>query len=122
MQIEIVETPPGEAPLNVREAWVGLRLPTIDERSNAQTWHTIGVVRGPASFFGSLFALLVGKTKPVQGFRVASAVAIDLLAEHSPEAAAWWRTNAPRFLEPKRQFLFHAHACRVIDDVTPQSE
>jgi hypothetical protein len=114
MYVRIISTPPGEAPEEVRRAWVGLSLPVLDEDSRPRTWRTIGVVAGPKTFLSSLVAVLSGRTRPVEGFRVNSAAAIRLLEAHDATAAAWWRANAPHYCRPTSRFVFHAAVCSVV--------
>lgn len=108
-KVRIVRTPAGEAPLWVREAWVGLELPLA---TMAQvTVETVGVVTGPASPLGLWWARLRGRLQRTTGYAVMSARAIDLLARTRLEAAAWWRGHTPRFLQPHQVFIFDAPAC-----------
>ena len=108
-------TPPGEAPLEVRAAWVGLVLPLVPgDRGPHRVW-TQGVVTGPRTFLGYLWARLLRRLKIVNGFRVDAAGAIQVLAQHNVVAAAWWRTHAPLAIQPGRILIFHAEACRLVD-------
>jgi len=116
MHVRIIATPPGEAPEEIRKAWVGLSLPVVDEDSRARTWRTIGVLTGPKTFVSSLLAVLSGRTRPVEGFRVNSSTAIRKLEECDPAAAAWWRANAPHYCKPSSCFVFHATVCSVLED------
>jgi hypothetical protein len=52
--IRIIATPPGEAPLWVREKWIGLELPLVDGDSAAQEVFTSGVLSGPRNRFLSI--------------------------------------------------------------------
>lgn len=115
MRVRIVAVPPGEAPEEIRKAWVGLELPLADDSPQPRTGKTVGVVSGPRGFFATLGALVSGKTKPVTGFRVPASAAIDVLAQHSPEAAAWWRAHTPQFTDPRRLFLFHESVCEIVE-------
>jgi hypothetical protein len=111
--IRIVAVPPGEAPLWVREKWVGLELPLAFDAA-ARDYRGFGVVSGPRTFLRQLWALLRGRAERVSGYAVEGARAVDILQSSSPEAAAWWRTHAARHLEPQRYLVFHAHVCEVI--------
>src|SRR2546430_13393547 len=57
----ITSVPPGEAPLWVREKWVGLSLPLAQRKAQARSLFTSGVLSGPRGFFASIGALLAGK-------------------------------------------------------------
>ena len=102
----VTSVPRGEAPLWVREKWVGLSLPLAQRGSAPRTYFTSGVLTGPRTFFSSLLALLTGKLERQTGFRIKARAAIEVLANSSPEAAAWWRENAPHETSSGRYFLF----------------
>lgn len=107
--IEIVAVPEGEAPLWVREAWVGVRLPLM--QSEPKRIRTTGVVTGPRGWIGQILAMLFGRTRFMHGYLVESHAAIFLLNERRPDAAEWWRTNT-RFAEAGRVFVFDSTACK----------
>lgn len=114
MHIRIMHAPPGEAPEHIRQGWVGLVLP-VHERYPGQQRHVgVGVLTGPSTWLGVLFALLTGRAQRATGYVVDAKTALELLATHAPDAAAWWRANAPRFLEPGRCFLFAADGSEVV--------
>ncbi|HXU99514.1 MAG TPA: hypothetical protein VG166_03340 [Caulobacteraceae bacterium] len=119
MYIDIVRTPEGEAPLWVRQAWVGLRLPSALKR--ARTWPGQGVVTGPKTFAGRLWGRLMGRGTAISGYAVGSREAVDLLAAVNPAAADWWRQNAPQFLGEGLSFVFDAPACREVTSVMTAS-
>lgn len=48
--IRIVQPPAGEAPLWVREAWVGIALPVI-RGSSLRNYQGVGVLSGPKGFW-----------------------------------------------------------------------
>jgi hypothetical protein len=48
----------------------------------------------------------------VVGYVVCGKTAVDLLAAHAPDAAAWWRTNAPHILHNECPLIFPADVCR----------
>jgi len=102
----ITSVPPGEAPLWVREKWVGLSLPLAQRKAQARSLFTSGVLSGPRGFFASIGALLAGKLQRRSGFVVETLAAIAVLAKSSPEAAAWWQENTPHLLRKTRYFVF----------------
>ncbi len=108
--VRITSVPPGEAPLWVREKWVGLELP-ICGPAIARTYRTVGVVTGPSSLPGLLFAVLRGRIQKTPGYRVSGEAALVALEEVSPDAAAWWRANAPGVLQPGRYLVFQETVC-----------
>lgn len=104
--IHITSVPSGEAPLWVREQWVGLKLPLAQRKAVPLTFLTSGVLSGPRNLLSCLLALLTGKLERQSGFLVESRAAVAILASQSPEAAAWWREKTPDQLKPGRQFVF----------------
>ena len=97
--IEIIATPPGEAPEWVRTAWVGLRLIMYLPGSGA-------VSRGTLS----------GPPHPdnIGGYSVRTTEAIETLREVNPTAAAWWDDN----IEPANMpwLTFGKQFCEVMAD------
>lgn len=110
--IRIVRPPAGEAPLWVREAWVGLDLPLIGERA-PKSFIGVGVLSGSKSYLGSLWQLLRGKVTRVTGYAVEASKAVGILAESNPSAAQWWQENAPHIIRPGRIFIFDEDACSL---------
>lgn len=109
MHIKIVRRPIGEAPDWVRDAWIGLSIPLVLEEE--RSWHSVGVLSGPRNLFLQIGALLMGKTEKVTGYVVNAKVAVDLLAATQPEAASWWRSEAPHVARGSYNFVFDAEAC-----------
>lgn len=110
--VEIVATPAGEAPLWVREAWIGLILPMApggDKRRRS----SFGVLSAPRTRVGALLGTLFN-TRWVDGYVVPSAEAIRLLAMRNPGAANWWRTHTGFADCERAAFIFDAPACRPI--------
>jgi hypothetical protein len=59
---------------------------------------------------GEFVWLIAWQLDPVVDARTA----VDILARHAPEAAAWWEREAPHCLAPGRKFLFHAGVCEEV--------
>lgn len=116
-KVRITATPPGEAPQEVREAWVGLELPialgTVAGRHLALT---SGVLSAPRSFWERLFHFFTGQMRVKLGYPVVAKEAVDLLALTRPDAAMWWRSNCAPMLDGKRLFLFPSHVCQPVPD------
>jgi hypothetical protein len=111
--LRVTAVPEGEAPLSVREQWVGLRLPLHPRALRPRRVRTFGVVSGPRGALAQLVALCLGRTASARGYVVEAAPAIDILRQQSPEAAAWWQANAPHMLRPRRYFVFAEHCGQV---------
>jgi len=110
--IRITSVPPGEAPVNVREAWVGLKLPLQHE--TPRRYLGSGVLSGPRSTFQTLVHLFTFRLKVQTGFVVPSLIAIEILERTQPNAARWWRENASHTARPKRYFLFSSDCCERV--------
>ncbi len=108
--IKIVAVPSGEAPLQVREAWVGIVLPLAlpEKRQGLNT----GVLTGPKMPLTRLLWHLTGRYSQTVGYLVESAVAISILSQQHPSAAQWRQQNTPEFLKPGRLFMFAADHVR----------
>ena len=100
-RIRIVATPPGDAPDDIRRAWIGLELPL----ANGQT----GPCRQPAQ------GILSGQDEGTRsGYAVDGRQAVALLAARAPEAAAWWREHAAHVTMHGYQLVFPAEACELV--------
>jgi hypothetical protein len=117
--IRVVAVPPGEAPQHVREAWVGLTLPLARGCRQPHTARTVGVVTGPTTWWGKCMALLVGRTNKAYAYVVPSAEAIRILSEQAPDAADWWKKNAPHYVSDTALFAFRAEACEPVRPPNP---
>jgi hypothetical protein len=95
--IQIVQTPLGEAPLAVRQAWIGLILPLAEDvqQDSLRRRPSFGVLSGPKRWWQQLLALLRGGVESVEGYVVDAPTAIECLAHQAPAAAQWWRERAP---------------------------
>lgn len=109
--IRIIATPPGEAPDEVRRAWLGLELPLADGEIGPRNVPTGGVITGPRTFLGKLWKLLTGQRQFAHGYVINAPQALVLLAEKAPSAALWWRECAPHCWQPGQVFLFPAEVC-----------
>ena len=111
--IRIVSAPIGEAPLWVREAWIGCELPLRDPRE--QTVPTVGVLSGPRSCIGWIVAKWARRIVRETGYVVDSAVAVKLLSARRLDAADWWHKHCHWAEHAGREFLFDTPACEPID-------
>ena len=112
--VRIVAVPPGEAPLWVRQKWVGLDLPVMRYAAHRK-FLAFGVQSIPCSWPAQWAAILRGRAERVAGYAVEAAPAVGILAKVSPDAAAWWRENTPHLIAPKRYLVFHEEVCRIAD-------
>ena len=113
MRIRIVSRPPGEAPPEIRDAWIGTTLDVADGRTGTQRFRTMGILSLPRSRFRELIAVLLGRTSLATGYAVYADAALAQLEKRSPEAARWWRETVPHLVKPGRRFVFAETACEV---------
>jgi hypothetical protein len=114
MNIRIIKTPAGEAPLWVREKWVGLELPLSQRLAMNFFGLGIGVLTGPQTIFGMLIGAFTGKLFFIRGYKISVLDAIEVLEKASPEAAAWWKLNTPHLAKPRKHFLFRKEECQIV--------
>jgi hypothetical protein len=110
--IRIVNIPEGEAPLHIRQAWIGCTLPLPNNAyGSRRNWRWVGVLTGQnRSWLAQLFLL----GKPMVGYPVYALDALKILESHNPAAAQWWRQNTPRLFKPNRMLVFDAVACEEV--------
>jgi hypothetical protein len=108
MKIKIIAVPAGEAPEEVRRAWVGLEIPLPAGKRGLIVGQSSGTASGTKSAF--------------RGYSVDTETAVSLLAERAPAAAAWWRQNAARLFQPDRGLGFREEACETIGDGVTDAE
>jgi len=116
-RVRITRVPAGEAPLWVREKWVGLELPIALKSGDPVNVRVRGVLSGPRHPLALLLALLMGRVQRTRGYVVNAAVAVDILEMSSPEAAMWWHANAAHMLQPGRFFVFQEAAGEIVGEV-----
>ena len=121
MRIRISKRPPGEAPESIRDCWVGLTLDVPARLQGRRRFRGVGVLSGPSTFLGSVWAYLTGRTIIADGYPVEARAAVEELSKHFPDAAAWWRENVPHLLAPGRHFVFAEEACEPLTDETPNT-
>jgi hypothetical protein len=118
MKVRIVDVPPGEAPEWVRKQWVGLVLPLADGEKGARSVRTWSVLTGPQTLPAYLWRLCTGKYTRTYGFVVDARRAWEILADHAPDAAQWWRTHAAPG-QPGRKLVFPAEVCQELGRSVP---
>jgi hypothetical protein len=114
LTVRIIAVPPGEAPLWVREKWVGLELPGA-QYSSARSFYAYGVRSLPRTWLAQWWGIVRGRAERISGYAVESIRAVDILSTSSPEAAEWWRQNTPDLIAKNRYLVFHEESCRIVD-------
>ena len=114
-KIKIVALPPGEAPQEIREAWVGIVLPLVPRHLRPIGSRQFGVLSGPKTplmlKIAGVFGL--GKVHP-KVYLVDARTALRLLAEHAPLAEAWWRSNTPHLYRDGILLGFAEYVCEIL--------
>lgn len=95
MLIKIVRLPKGEAPEEVRKAWVGCKLPITDFAE-----------------FHLAEEVLSRKPRLKKGFFVHALSALAILKEKSQAAAEWFERNME--LTSSNYFCFNEKECEII--------
>jgi hypothetical protein len=113
--IEIIATPPGEAPEEFRRSWIGVLIPLPADAQTEQENTGYGVLTGPRSWFPALFPFLHKAKVRWRGYRVCGADAVAALAKRDQSAAEWWKSNAPHVLKKRWHLLFPADVCRIVE-------
>jgi hypothetical protein len=111
MNIRIVKRPLGEAPEDVRDAWIGLSLPVIT--NHPHIGRAFGVLSIPRNRLVRRFLSLVGRVPRQLGYPVDVTVAVQVLENFNRPAAAWWRSHAPHLFKPGLSFLFEEECCVI---------
>jgi hypothetical protein len=96
--VRITHTPPGEAPEEIRRAWVGVELPLRRAEVEPQQLPTVGAVSNQG-------------WECTTGYIVDGRTAVRCLASHSPDAALWWRENAPHVVASGYRLCFPSAVC-----------
>lgn len=99
-RIKIIACPPGQAPEEVRQAWIGLEMPlSLNQPPRGAVFR--GVLNGAPERCN------------VGGFAVDGRIAIEMLQQKNPTAAEWWKKNAPQVF--KTPLVFSKSACQLVD-------
>jgi hypothetical protein len=97
----ILQTPPGDAPEEVRRAWIGVELPLNRWENTPRLKETVGVLSDRIEGYA-------------MGFSIAGRKAVNALAKQAPDAASWWRENAPHVLANRYQLFFPLEFCERV--------
>ena len=111
--IRINSTPFGEAPLWVRQSWIGIDLPLAGPTLVDAPIY--GVLSSQSWWNRLWFRLGFLPKQRISGYLVEMATAVDLLRKHAPEAAAWWLQHVPEVAwRDGRRFIFDSASCQRI--------
>jgi hypothetical protein len=105
LRIRILAASPGEAPAEIRAAWIGCVLPVFATTDDPRVGRQMkGVLSGQ-------------KEEHFNGFTVRGADAIAVLEGHNAAAARWWRENAPHGIQPGKLFAFPGESCELVEEI-----
>ena len=99
--IRIVKIPEGDAPLEIREAWVGLELPCLTKHDESKEVKNI-------------ISQEIRQPRP-NCWYVPQDMALEILEEAAPEAAQWWLEHD--YPHPDRFFTFGEDEAELVDGV-----
>ncbi len=120
--ILITSTPPGEAPFEVREAWVGMKLEIAGTNDiNPRQYDVVGI-RTKIEGVGWKIRNFLNRPHPTQdvwvGYEVELMPAIWALEKAGRvEAALWWTQNVPHLLSPGQTVIFPSSSCRIVEQI-----
>jgi hypothetical protein len=115
-RIRIIAVPPGEAPDHIRQSWVNVAIPlSPPPYDKKRRFRSVGVVSGPKTILGLIFAAVRGKCFKWDGYAVEALVAVEALAEKNADAAQWWRQNAPHLMRKGQRLVFPAEVCEEVE-------
>ena len=110
--IRIREVPPGKAPYEIRQKWVGLVLPVAPP--DMQSVYMQSLLTAPKTYLGIFVASRDEDFLANGAFFVSGPAALMVLAQISTDAVKWWGKNAPFFQNKRSAFLFTAACCAQV--------
>lgn len=114
MIIEIHSTPQGKNPLWVREAWVGLQLPSLDEVPIKVPVADVGNRPSVRALVRGLKDGAVAPLKERFGYSVNAKIAVGIVSLTNEDAARWWLENVPEMMRQDMPLLFETACCRPV--------
>lgn len=112
-RLRILRTPAGAAPERIRQAWVGLELPLQAEQEFIH--QSVLDQARTRSRVRLAWWRLTGRVQRARGFAVSVLDALEVLEQHRPQEATWWRTNAAHLCVPGAIFVFDAACGERVD-------
>lgn len=117
MRVKIVALPAGEAPEDIRKAWIGLVLPLAPEDGNGPIKEIgYGVLsrKSALGILGRLWRRITGRPNSSRQYAVPADEALAILTQTAPDAASWWRMNAPYLFGVGDRFGFASEVCEEV--------
>lgn len=111
--ILIVRVPAGNAPEEVRKAWVGVEL--LLHAPGLYKAKVAGLLDPPRGRLATWLPFLPGLGRTKVGYTVPAGPAVEELARRNLAAARWFRMNVPHLLGPGRLLVFAPEECRTVE-------
>ena len=108
--------PNGEAPLWVREKWVGLDFPITITSQKSVNKHITGVLSKPKNVLSTIAGYLLNKYERKNVYLVNAQGAVSILNTASIEAANWWKENTPYLLKLNSSLCFEENEIEIVDN------
>ena len=117
MKIHVIAVPRGDAPDEIRQAWVGLTLPLAEGETGSRAFSSDRLCTSLRSRLWYLWLVLTWRKPPdFRVYIVDHNVAFETLSRASPFALNWWRENRPYLFEQKLKVAFYVEECELIED------
>lgn len=116
--ILITTTPPGQAPLDVRAAWVGVRLEIAGGNDAKPRRYDVVGIHTRIGGLGWKIRKFLHLPQPAEdvwvGYEVEFLPALRALEAAGRTAAVqWWTQHVPHLLHPGRTVVFPASSCQL---------
>jgi hypothetical protein len=109
--IKVTDSPPGDAPEPVRQAWIGQILPLGPGETRSRKLLVRKCYQADTTADQLRHLLMRGRKKAHYLVLVDEALAI--LKKTAPAEANWWYENRPNLIGQAKWFAFAADACRM---------
>ena len=114
MKVRIKAVPPGEEPGEMRQCWVGLDLPLVAGDRGPRSVLSFGGISTPRSPLSVIWQFLNERIRTRKCYRVPVDAALAVLEKSHPDAAEWWRSQAPHLIGRGKVFRFPRAVCDEI--------
>jgi hypothetical protein len=111
MKVRIKAVPPGEEPEEMRQCWVGLDLPLVAGDRGPRSVLSFGGISTPRSPLSVIWQFLNERIRTRKCYRVPVDAALAVLEKSHPDAAEWWRSQAPHLIGRGKVFRFVRTVC-----------
>jgi hypothetical protein len=113
--LRVVCVPNGEAPLWVREKWVGLDFPNSITSQKVVNIYIAGVLTKPRNILSAIIGYLLKKYDKKNVYLVNAIQAVSILSKASNDAANWWKENTPYLLKDNSVLCFEENELEFVE-------